>query len=583
MKRCINRGRGALFLFLLLFLFWALGLVFTQCARVVSLSGGEKDVMPPRLIRTVPANGATHFAGKRVKLTFDEYVNLKDAQKEIYFSPPFRWPYGTTLQGRTLVFDIVDTLQADVTYRLHLGTAIEDLTEKNPFRDTLFTFSTGATIDTHVLHGTVRDALSHDPAKGVKVMLYREASDSVVYKALPNYVAVSDAEGRFRFDNLPAAAQFKLFALEDANANYRYDQPQKERVAFVDTLVTPLPLGHDSLQHPLTLDLFTYVRPPLALTSATRPVPEEILLIFSTPAARSLVLRDGLGNTPALVLEPSFSGDTARFWLTDAQLARQDSLFFTVRYTGKAPFNDETRTDTLRLAYSFAKPDRDSAGGLLPIERRLSDSVLRLSVLNVQKGLAAEDSLRIELSSAVTRVAAERLYLLPDSVAVNVVAAVGHPRRFALYAPWKPRRIYDVIALPGAFTDAFGRTNDTVKLHFATLNPSQFSVLHLTLQGCPAHALVQVLSGDGKQKLLRSLRVLPQQVRLDIPYLEPGMYTLRVVDDRNANGRWDTGNYLLHQQPESVRYYKNEKGQSTLSLRPNWEYDVTVDYATLEE
>ncbi|MGP1460297.1 MAG: Ig-like domain-containing protein [Bacteroides sp.] len=578
MKRCRIWGLGTLLLLLPL-----VGFLFTQCARVIALSGGEKDVMPPRIVRTVPANGATHFTGKRVKITFDEYVNLKDAQKEIYFSPPFRWPYGTTLQGRSLVFDIVDTLQADVTYRLHLGTAIEDLTEKNPFRDTLFTFSTGATIDTHVLHGTVRDALSHDPAKGVRVMLYREATDSVVYKALPNYVAASDADGRFRFDNLPAGVAFKLFALEDANANHRYDQPQKERVAFRDSLVTPLPLGQDSLQAPLTLDLFTFARPPLVLTSATRPVPEDIQLIFSTSTARSLVLRDSLGNTPSLVLEPSFSGDTARFWLTDAQLARQDSLFFTVRYTGKVPYNDEVRTDTLRLAYSFAKPDRDSTGVLLPIERRLSDSVLRIAVLNTNKGLAVEDSLRLELSSAVTRVAEERLYLLPDSVGVKLLPVPEQPRQFLLHAPWKARRTYDVVALPGAFTDAFGRTNDTVKLRFATLNPSQFSVLHLTLQHFPPNALVQVLSSDGKKTLLRSLRVAPQATRLDIPYLAPGTYELRIVDDQNANGVWDTGNYLLHQQPESVRYYKNEKGQSTLSLRTNWEYDVTVDYTTLEE
>ncbi len=575
--RVSDWGSAACLLIIFGFLLLGGSLLFTQCARVVSLSGGAQDVQPPTLVRTNPVNRATHFTGKRIKLTFDEYVNLKDAQKEIYFSPPFRWPYGTTLQGRSLVFDIVDTLQSDVTYRLHLGAAIEDLTEKNPFRDTLFVFSTGATIDTHILHGTVRDALLHSPVKGVKVMLYRENDDSVVYKQLPNYVAVSDATGQFRFDNLPAGGRFKLFALEDANANYHYDQPQKERIAFCDSLLVPLPVGKDSLQTKLTLDLFSYFRPPLVITSAKRPTPDALQVVFSAPVGDTLALRtlEG-GASPAFVAEHSFWGDTARFWFTDPSLVRKDSLYFTLRYSAG-------RLDTLRLGYKFTTPDRDSLGTLVPLRRRLSDSVLRISMLNVQKGLPAEDSVRVELSAAVAAVDASRLRLLPDSVGVSLVAERNHPRRFMLRAPWKPRRGYNLLAYPGAFVDALGRTNDTTVLHFNTLNPSQYAILHLSLLHFPQHALVQVLSGDGKNTLIRSVPVRPGQQRLDIPYLTPGSYTLRIVNDRNANGIWDTGNYLLHQQPEPVRYYRNEKGQSTLSLRVNWEYDVTVDYTTLEE
>lgn len=573
------KHRGCKCYLLVLFLFPLVGgiLLFTQCARVVSLSGGAQDVQPPTIVRTTPPNGATHFTGKRIKLTFDEYVNLKDAQKEIYFSPPFRWPYGTTLQGRSLVFDIVDTLQSDVTYRLHLGAAIEDLTEKNPFRDTLFVFSTGATIHTQVLQGSVRDALLHSPVKGVKVMLYRENDDSVVYKQLPNYVAVSDAMGHFRFDNLPAGARFKLLALEDANANYRYDQPQKERIAFCDSLLVSFPVEKDSLQTKLTLNLFSYFRPPLVLTSARRTPPDALQVIFSAPVRDTLALRtlEG-GEAPAFVSETSFWGDTVRFWFTDSLLVRKDSLYFTLRYPAG-------RLDTLRLGYKFTTPDRDSLGVLVPLRRRLPDSILQISMLNVQKGLPAEDSLRVELSAPVERVDATRLRLLPDSLGVSVARVDRQPRRFLLRAPWKPRRGYDLVVLPGAFIDALGRTNDTTVLHFNTLNPSQYAILHLSLLHFPPHALVQVLSGDGKNTLIRSLSVPLGQQRLDILYLAPGSYTLRIVDDRNANGIWDTGNYLLHQQPEPVRYYRNEKGQSTLSLRVNWEYDVTVDYTTLEE
>ena len=66
-------------------------------------------------------------------------------------------------------------------------------------------------------------------------------------------------------------------------------------------------------------------------------------------------------------------------------------------------------------------------------------------------------------------------------------------------------------------------------------------------------------------------------------YLDPGTYYLRVVDDRNGDGRWTTGDFARRRQPEAVRYYTTEKGESEIKTRANWEYDISVDYSKLEE
>ena len=147
----------------------------------------------------------------------------------------------------------------------------------------------------------------------------------------------------------------------------------------------------------------------------------------------------------------------------------------------------------------------------------------------------------------------------------------------------RPRSRYVARILPGAVYDVFGRTNDTTNLVLTTLNPSQFAILHLSLQGIPERALIQVLTADEKKNIVRSVVVPLGATKLSIPYLPPNSYTLRIVDDRNANGQWDTGNYWLHLQPEPVRYYKNKKLQFTISVRANWEYDIDIDYQKLEE
>ena len=52
---------------------------------------------------------------------------------------------------------------------------------------------------------------------------------------------------------------------------------------------------------------------------------------------------------------------------------------------------------------------------------------------------------------------------------------------------------------------------------------------------------------------------------------------LRVVEDMNANGKWDTGDMVLMRQPERTEIFKNEDGVELITTKENWEYDLEVD------
>ena len=575
----LMKRRGAILAALLLVLLFVVCL-FPRCARQVALSGGVRDTIAPYIVRASPPSGTTYFKGKRIRLTFNEYVALKDAQKEIYFSPPFRWPYATLLQGRSLVFEIADTLRADVTYRLQLGKAIQDLTENNPYVNAHYCFSTGAQIDSGYLAGRVRDALLHKPLAGIKVMLYTENRDSVVNQQMPDYVTVSDAQGLFVFDNLPIRS-FKLFALEDANTNYRYDLP-KEFVAFSDSLVHSYQFESDSLRRLPKLNLFSYSPKPLALLSATRTVPEQIRLIFSAPTVDSVSLLSLQNTSLNCTRESSLQGDTLIYWLQDAGTVLQDTLLLSLRYKTGSEEQREWRTDTLRLAYSFPQQE---AKTLHNMRRVLPDSLLRISAVWQTAGVRSTDSLRIKVSSAVQTVDTKKFLLLQDTVSypLSVFSSTTSTRELLLKGELRPRKHYRVRILPEAVRDFFGRTNDTIDLTVTTLNPSQYAILHLTFQNAPERTVVQVLTADEKKSIVRSIPVPRGANRLSIPYLPPNNYELRIVDDQNANGQWDTGNYWQHLQPESVRYYRNEKQHATVTVRANWEYDIHIDYNKLEE
>jgi Zn-finger protein len=46
---------------------------------------------------------------------------------------------------------------------------------------------------------------------------------------------------------------------------------------------------------------------------------------------------------------------------------------------------------------------------------------------------------------------------------------------------------------------------------------------------------------------------------------------VKLIHDRNGNGIWDTGDYLMHIQPEAVEYYKEN-----ITVRANWDVDIYI-------
>ena len=56
-----------------------------------------------------------------------------------------------------------------------------------------------------------------------------------------------------------------------------------------------------------------------------------------------------------------------------------------------------------------------------------------------------------------------------------------------------------------------------------------------------------------------------------------GDVRLRIVEDSNGNGRWDTGNLVERRQPERSAVYASSDEQETFQIKANWESEVTVD------
>ena len=154
-------------------------LVLVGCAnRGVGPQGGPKDSIPPMAVKSVPENGTVNFTGKRIEITFNEYIQLDNISANLLMSPPQQRPPDVKARGKRVLVQFADTLRDSTTYTLDFGDAICDYTEKNPIHGYSFGFSTGPTIDTLETTGFVLDAENLKPKKGIIVGIHEDLSDT---------------------------------------------------------------------------------------------------------------------------------------------------------------------------------------------------------------------------------------------------------------------------------------------------------------------------------------------------------------------------------------------------------------------
>lgn len=218
----------------------------TGCAQIGMPTGGDRDTIPPVLLRAIPAEGSTNFSGKNIELTFNEYIDVQDIQGNVLVSPFPKVNPNISFKLKTITIKLKDTLLPNTTYAINFGNAIKDLNEGNPFTYYTYVFSTGDTIDSLRLSGKVIMAESGKTDSTLIAMLYRDVPDSAVENRKPDYIAKLNGQGNFSFSNL-SPGTYKLYALKDGDGGKTYNSAI-EAFAFTDTAIVIT----DSVQ-PVTL------------------------------------------------------------------------------------------------------------------------------------------------------------------------------------------------------------------------------------------------------------------------------------------------------------------------------------------
>ena len=505
---------------------WLLGI---SCAQIRGLEGGARDTRPPELLSADPPHLTRRFASQTIVFSFDEYVQVNNLAQELVVSPPFSGQPAALVRKKTVELVIPDSLLPNTTYVFQFGNGITDFTEGNQ-AELVYVVSTGDVIDSLEVRGQAFDAWTGKPAEGARIMLYPESSPASVLAGMPRYVARADKEGRFVLSYL-APGSYYLVGIKESTENYLADLG--ESVGFLSRTVAA---ADSSVQHDLFLSL-----PPAGV---------EVIESFRADSTGRLCLAWPDDTVQLQLLQDGFSEPINGF-----RMPTSDSIVFFLKGAARDRMEAVAiRRDTLILDTLY-----------MPFYRKPGARAMRAGLEGGNR-LRPHDPLFISYPAPIDSIVADRaVMVLPDSSEIRVQLSRGR-------APWEARIDHPPLppgkirlrVEPGAVTSIHGAPSDTLDLEMAVAGPRDLGVMGLEISGVTSGRLMLHIT-DPKGKVVLSA---PQDVpgRMVLRDLFPGDFEIRLYEDVNGNGRWDSGDFFNGLQPERVWVYPDK-----MTIRANWE------------
>ena len=511
-------------------------LLLFNCANRGTTSGGEKDLMPPKIIKEVPENFSINFKSDEIKIYFDEYIKLKNLQKQLIISPPMDTQPEITPMGlasKYITIKILDSLQTNTTYTFNFGYSIEDNNEGNTFPFYKYVFSTGPNIDSLSIKGLISDALEIETPEFISVHLHEIDStynDSTIFKRKPKYIGITDSLFQFNIENLKAG-KYLLTALKEENTDYIF-QPKKDKIAFKRDFIT---IPCDTAYF---LKLFKQI-PDSKFVRARQLSQGRIGFGYEGNPKKMEISGLSIGFDSIFVTtskEPE--KDTLNLWMRPRKI-EADSLLFQVSLSNKV--------DTVSVRIKNMKKDSLSFKAISSTMKLGDVFKLRSSI-----PLAYIDQSKVSVMNKDSLFLDNSLFIDDENnTELNLKFDLSEADR------------YKITLFPGAVKDFYSNQNDTLSYNVSTKLLSSYGNLRLIVRNASYPLIVQLISKTGE---IKAEKITNTNNVVDFTNLDPGEYFIRAIFDTNKNGKYDPGNFLKRTQSERVSY-----ASETLEVRAGWD------------
>jgi uncharacterized protein (DUF2141 family) len=514
-------------------LFFILFCLFAQsCANIQSIKGGPEDKEAPVVVASQSSpNYQLHYKGDQIVLSFNEWIRLDNPTLNISISPSTVYPADIKLKGKRIIirFDEREILQEQTTYVIQFGESIKDITSGNVQRNVKYVFSTGDYLDSLSTQIQLIDGFSNRPKEKVLISLYKNLDDTAVQKTKPFYFAWTDSSGRVTIQNM-SPGRYRLYALEDKNQNYKYDQ-STEAFAFYPEIIEV----NDKTDSIYTLYLSTASLPVIIKEKRIRQG-KTIFQFSEKPHTVSLSCHDN---------------SSVRF----VQL--KDSLLV---------WNLSQSPQSCILSYDSSR-DTFETGTFL--------STTHSSRISMDESVLKPGQLPgFTLSDPVLEIDKEKIIILDSAARVTAIRYdTADPRKFFLEGAFSLAHKTSLVIPQEAIQSFYPVSTPMDTFSFRYYEKASLSRLKLSLESLQSgeNYILQLIQNQSINEELTFEATGPIK-NLLFDFMIPGKYEIRMIHDKNKNGRWDSADFSKKRQAESVKYFE------LAELRADWDIEVNIKW-----
>jgi len=509
-----------------------------SCARQSSPDGGPKDEIPPKVLEAEPGLNALNFNSDKIVLKFSEYVKLDKLEQELSISPYTTEKPKVFLKGKKLIIKLSEQLQANTTYAYNFGNAIGDLAENNKLENLTYVFSTGDFIDSLKIEGRVTSALTGKGIENTKVCLYNSTKDSLIFNETPSYITTADKSGNYKFQYLPDF-DFRIAAIVETNNNNVYDFAS-EQIAFSTESIQPT---DSSL---INLVLYS---PQTTKTWNYEALKDSGMFAITSEGFDSINLKTISDSTELVYYNYNFLEDSLLAWFTSSKKTAE----FTV-------FEKDSLLDTIRINTET--------------EQALKDT-FAFTAYGLENKFHFNENGKLILKSKypIKEINPAQICVLADSLSTNSVSYFVNEMQKNLlqfYGEFDTSKLYTFQLGVGAVTNIYNKVSAADTINLKPLSDEDFTSINLSLLNIDSTAsyIAQLYAGENKLLTIQPL----DSFKTSFNQLLTGEYSLKVIEDKNDNGKWDNGIYNI-QQPERI-FLASEK---PISIKKGIEHNIELE------
>ncbi len=513
-----------------------------SCANIAAPTGGEKDIVPPNLLSSIPKHQSTEYKGKIVVLEFDEAIEINNLKKNLIITPDENNEYKYTLNDNVLKIEFEKAFSENTTYVFNFGEALTDVTEKNKVKNLRVAFSTGLSIDSLSIHGEVFEAQTLKSVSNCVVGIYKANDTLDIQNSKPLYFTYTDSLGFYKIENIKQG-NYKLYALQEGKKADKKYNAEDEKIAFwADTL---------------KLESFSANRVNLPLVYYDN---KEFKVLNAKPRRQYFEIATNKDIYDCRIIYTDSSSQKRFFYTLDKKIVQfynpteeadsvaiqailKDSIGTEIRYDTRIKFDKYTGkrkiggfvldaepasgmffnpNDTLKLVFKFNKPLAEYALDSISYRRDRDTLVYRFSEKD------------IELDSTRLRMKVKKPILFKEQISLEI----------------KPK----------AFISIEADSSELRPFMYSIKQEANYGSLSGVIRTQEKNYFVQVLDKDGKvEGELQNAKVF------NFKLISTGMKQIRILIDDNGNGVWDSGNWKQKMPPERVKMFKVDT-----EVKANW-------------